>query len=197
MLKYLKIKNNLIHSTAVINWKRLIIGKNNIIGPYVVLGNKAQHPKNRSLGKIKIGNNNIFNEYCNIHLPTKLRKVTLIGNNNYFMNSSTIDHDCIIENKVVFSSNVILGGNVMVMNGAQLGIRTSVHQNQVIGSYTMIGMNSIITKKKIIEPGFVYYGKPLKKVKINKLSLKRNKITTKILNGEIKRFNKLLKKIND
>ena len=54
------------------------------------------------------------------------------------------------------AQSVILGGNVMVMNGAQLGIRTSVHQNQVIGSYSMIGMNSIITKKKI---GF--YNNPL------------------------------------
>ena len=45
MLNYLKKKGNLIHKTAIINWKKLIIGKNNIIGPYVVIGNFAQHPK--------------------------------------------------------------------------------------------------------------------------------------------------------
>lgn len=197
MLKYLKIRNNLIHPTAIIDWKNLIIGKNNKIGPYVVLGNEAQHPTKKSIGKIMIGNNNIFNEYCNIHLPTNLKKKTLIGNNNFFMNSTTIDHDCIIENRVILSSNVVLGGNVTVMNGAQLGIRTSVHQNQIIGSYAMIGMDSTITKKKIIEPGFVYYGKPLKKVKINKLGIKRNKLSVKKLKAEVKRFNKFCTIIYD
>jgi len=165
--------------------------KNNIIGPYVVIGNDAQHPRKKSYGKIKIGNNNTINEYCNIHLPTILNKVTFIGNNNYFMNSTTIDHDCHIENNVILSSNVILGGNVHIMNGAQLGIRTSVHQNKVIGSFSMIGMNSTITKTKVITPGYIYYGKPSKKIKINTLGLKRNKITKKKLSNEIKRFKKL------
>ena len=178
MLNYKKIKKNIVHPTAIIDWKNVIIGKNNIIGPYVVIGNHAQHPKQKSFGKIIIGNNNTFNEYCNVHLPTKLSLETLIGNNSYFMNSTTIDHDCVIEDDVILSSNVILGGNVHIMKGAQLGIRTSVHQNQIIGSYTMIGMNSVITKNKIIIPGYVYFGNTVKKRKKNTIGLKRNKINS-------------------
>ena len=147
MLKYLKIKNNLVHKTAVINWKKVKIGKNNVFGPYVVIGNNAQWPKKKSNGYIYIGNNNIFNEYCNVHLPTSLTKKTIIGNYNYFMNSTTIDHDCIIENNITLSSNVILGGNIHIMNNANIGIKSIIHQNQIIGSYTLIGMGSIITKK--------------------------------------------------
>jgi UDP-N-acetylglucosamine acyltransferase len=193
MLKYKLIKGNKIHSTAVVNWSKVILGKNNIIGPYVVLGNHAQHPKKKSFGKIKIGNNNTFNEYCNIHLPTKLSLQTIIGNNNYFMNSTTIDHDCTIEDNVILSSNVILGGNVYIMKGAQLGIKTTVHQNQTIGSYTMIGMNSVITKKKIIRPGYIFYGKSIKKIKKNLLGLKRNNINSDSLKKESIRFKMLLK----
>ena len=191
MLKYKKIKGNMIHSTAIINWENVILGKNNTVGPYVVIGNHAQHPKQKSYGKIKIGNNNTFNEYCNIHLPTKLSLETVIGNNNYFMNSTTVDHDCIIENDVILSSNVILGGNVYIMRGAQLGIKTTVHQNQIIGSYSMIGMNSVITKTKIILPGYIYYGNTVKKIKKNILGLKRNKINSDILKKENVRFVKL------
>jgi UDP-N-acetylglucosamine acyltransferase len=194
MLNYKKIKENIVHPTAIIDWKNVILGKNNIIGPYVVIGNHAQHPKQKSFGKITIGNNNTFNEYCNVHLPTKLSLETLIGNNNYFMNSTTIDHDCIIEDNVILSSNVILGGNVHIMKGAQLGIRTSVHQNQIIGSYTMIGMNSVITKNKTIIPGYVYFGNTVKKIKINTIGLKRNKINSNILKKENIRFMKLNKK---
>ena len=74
MLKYRKIKKNLVHETAIINWSELKIGVGNKIGPYVVIGNDAQHPNSNNKGKIIIGNNNVFNEYVNIHLPTKLKK---------------------------------------------------------------------------------------------------------------------------
>ena len=196
MLNYKKIKNNLVHITAVINWKKVKIGSGNKIGPYVVIGNDAQHPKKKSSGKIIIGNKNVFNEFVNIHLPTDLKKQTKIGNNNYFMNSSTIDHDCTIEDNIILSSNTILGVNVIIIKNAQLGIRTSVHQNQVIGSYSMIGMHSIITKKLKVEPGFIFYGKPAKKMKKNLLGIKRNKISSDILKKEYKRFI-LLKKLNE
>ena len=91
------------------------------------------------------------------------------------MNSSTIDHDCYIEDNVTLSSGVVLGGNVHLMKYSNLGIKTIVHQNQVIGSYTMIGMGTIITKKKIIKPGYIYYGKPAKLIKKIILLLKNLK----------------------
>lgn len=191
MLNYIKKKGNLIHKSAIINWKQLSMGKNNVIGPYVVIGNFAQHPKSKSSGIIEIGNNNFFNEYCNIHLPTKIRSKTIIGNNNYLMNSTTIDHDCVIEDNIVLSSNVILGGNVYIMEGAQLGMKVCVHQNQVIGSYSMIGMNSFITKKIKVIPGYKFYGKPAKKKTKNLLGLKRNKIDNLKLTHENNRFKKL------
>ena len=191
MLKYKKIKGNLVHKSAVINWNKINIGKGNIIGPYVVIGNKPQWPHKKNVGKVIIGNNNTFNEYCNIHLPTKLKKKTFIGDNNYFMNATTIDHDCYIENNTILSSNVVLGGNVYIMKFSQLGIKTIVHQNQIIGSYSMIGMGTIITKKIKIYPGYVYYGKPIKKIKKNLIGIKRNNVSIKILKNEKKRFLKL------
>ena len=194
MLKYKKIKKNLIHETAVINWARLSIGEGNKIGPYVVIGNDAQHPKKKSSGKIVIGNNNTFNEFSNIHLPTSLSNKTIIGNNNYFMNSSTVDHDCVIEDNVILSSHCILGGNVRIMKNAQLGIGTTVHQNQILGSYIMTGMRSIITKKLNVKPGYIYYGKPAKMIKKNTIGLRRNKITSDILKKEYKRFVNFKKK---
>lgn len=195
MLDYKKIKGNFIHKSAIINWTKLSIGKNNIIGPYVVIGNIAQHPKSKSSGKIIIGSNNIINEYCNIHLPTKIKKITFIGDDNFIMNSTTVDHDCTIENNVTISSGVTLGGNVYLMKGSQLGMRVSVHQNQIIGSYSMIGMNSFITKKTKILPGFTYFGKPAKKIKKNLLGLKRNKINKNKLDIEFARYQKISKNL--
>ena len=193
MHNFKKIKDNLIHKTAVINWKKIIIGKGNIIGPYVIIGNNAQHAKLKNNGIIRIGDNNVFNEFTNVHLPTNIKKITTIGNNNYFMNSTTIDHDCELENNIILSSNVTLGGNVYVMNNAQMGIKSSVHQNQIIGSYSMIGMHSFVTRKLLVAPGFIFYGKPAKKIKKNLIGLKRNNISVDIIKKETKRFNDLIK----
>jgi len=193
MHNFKKIKDNLIHKTAVINWKKIIIGKGNIIGPYVIIGNNAQHAKLKNNGIIKIGDNNVFNEFTNVHLPTNIKKITTIGNNNYFMNSTTIDHDCELENNIILSSNVTLGGNVYVMNNAQMGIKSSIHQNQIIGSYSMIGMHSFVTRKLLVTPGFIFYGKPAKKIKKNLIGLKRNNISVDIIKKETKRFNDLFK----
>ena len=193
MHNFKKIKDNLIHKTAVINWKKIIIGKGNIIGPYVIIGNNAQHAKLKNNGIIRIGDNNVFNEFTNVHLPTNIKKITAIGDNNYFMNSTTIDHDCKLENNIILSSNVTLGGNVYVMNNAQMGIKASVHQNQIIGSYSMIGMHSFVTRKLLVTPGFIFYGKPAKKIKKNLIGLKRNNISVDIIKKETKRFNDLIK----
>ena len=53
MLKFKKVKGNLIHKTAVINWKKIKIGKGNIIGPYVVIGNVPQWKNKKTVGKIE------------------------------------------------------------------------------------------------------------------------------------------------
>ena len=193
-MEFKKIKGNLVHKTAIIQWQKVKIGKNNVIGPYVVIGTDAQHTYEKSDGYIYIGNNNIIREFTTIHLPTKLKKKTTIGNNCIFMAMSHIAHDCIIENDVVFSNNVILGGNTFVMKKSQLGFNTIVHQNQVIGSFSMIGMGSIITKKIIIKPGFVYAGNPAKKIKFNTYGIKLKKIKKRDILKETQRFKEIIKK---
>ena len=52
----------------------------------------------------------------------------------------------------------------------------------------MIGMGTIITKKIKIFPGYVYYGKPIKKIKKNLIGIKRNNVSNKMLKNEKKRF---------
>ena len=193
MINFKRIKGNLVHKTSIINWDKVIIGKGNILGPNVIVGTEAQHPYERSSGKIFIGNNNVFREFTTIHLPTTIKKKTVIGDNCYFMTLSHIAHDCTVEDGVIFSNNVTLGGNTHVMKKSQLGFNTTVHQNQVIGSYAMIGMSSVITKKIKIMPGYIYAGNPAKKISINKVGIKKKKISKDDLKKEKKRFNSIIK----
>ena len=189
---YYEFLGNKVHRLALVNWDQVEVGTGNTFGPNCVIGQDAQHLAYETVGKVIIGNNNTFREFVCIDRPTSMTQKTVIGDNNYFMSGSIIHHDCEIENNVIICSNVSIAGNVTIMRGANLGMNASVHQFQVVGSYTMIGMNSCIIKKSKAFPGDKFAGSPIKKIGKNSIGLKRSQVTSRILESEIQRYLKLL-----
>lgn len=185
---YEVINGNIVHHTAQINWDRVNIGFGNKIGPFCVIGGEAQHRHYSSCGEISVGDCNIFHEHTSVSLPTKISKITKIQSRCVFMASTVVHHDCLIEDDVTVSSNVSLGGSVIVMRGANIGMNAAVHQFKIIGSYSIIGMNGCVVKGSQIRPGRKYAGVPVKDIGINSLALSRAKITDKLLQEERRRF---------
>ena len=196
-MEWKEIKGNKVHSTAIVNWEQLDIGTGNEIGPYVCIGTDAQHRNEMSVGKIVIGNDNIIREYCTLHLPTRHSKITSIGSNCYLMVQSNIAHDCVVEDNVTFSNNATLGGHVHIMRNAQIGYNVSIHQFQVIGSYCMIGMGTVIPRKKRILPGTKWVGNPARLIGKNEVGLKRAGISEKDLVIELEYYEKIQKGVYD
>lgn len=188
-----EIKGNLVHPSAIVYWDRISIGTGNIIYPYVCIGTDAQHLKQPSSGIIEIGDNNIFREHVTVNCATPISNLTKIGSNCYFMISSHIAHDCVIEDNVTMGNNTTLAGHVHVMNYAVLGLNCNIHQFQVIGSYSMLGMGTIVSAKRTIYPGKVYVGSNAKFAKENTIGLERNNITPEVLEKEKTRFENLYK----
>lgn len=191
MTGYKEINGNLVHETALIDWDNIKIGQGNKIGPYSIIGSEAQHMRESSTGIVEIGNNNVFFEYVNITRPTRYSKITKIGNNNFFMSNSMVHHDCVIEDNITLSNFCVLSGHVHLMKGCILGLNVNVHQFQVIGSYSMIGMGTVVIPKNKIFPGNTYVGTPAKILRKNKIGLERNGVSEEMLNFEIERFNNL------
>lgn len=189
------INGNKVHNTAIINWDRIKIGKGNIFYPYTVIGFESQHTYEKTYGNLLIGNNNIFREFCTVHLPTKKKKITKIGNNCLLMTMSHIGHDCTVEDNVILANNVNIAGNTYIMKNCQFGLNSIIHQDQVVGSFSMIGMGTIIGKKMVLKPGYIYVGSSPKGIIKNKVGLRRNKVTEKDLKSETKRFEKLIKDV--
>jgi UDP-N-acetylglucosamine acyltransferase len=194
-MEYINYKGNKIHKTALVNYQNLLIGKGNVIGAYCVIAGDAQHSKKKSSGKVVIGNNNVFREFFSIHRPVNKNGTTKIGNNSIFFSYIQINHDCILEDDVYMTGNCILGGHVYVMKGASFGFGVLVHPAKIIGSYSMLGMGCIVTKKQKIEPGKTYVGNPAQYIKNNDYGLKKRSISPKKIQNEIKRYNNLCKKI--
>ena len=193
---YKIIKGNYVHKKAIIDWDNITIGKENIFGPMAVIGSSAQHKYYESSGKIEIGNKNIFSEFSVVSRPTIMTKKTIIADGNYFMSNSVIHHDCKVENNTIVCSNVSVAGSVTLMNGVYLGQNSSVHQFQILGSYSILGMNSCVTKKTQIFPGRKYVGVPCRDIGENKIGLDRSKISKEYLDNELRRYEVLKEKMN-
>ena len=170
---------NDIHATAIIG-DRVTLGQNNVIGPYtvitgpttigdnniigshVVIGSQGQDTRNPRYDSsecvIEIGNNNIIREFTAVQKPA-YKEITRIGNKVYIMQSVHKPHDAILEDEVVVTPMCVVGGITHTLQGANIGLGSTMHQYTVIGQYSLVGMGSAVTKN--IRPFTVHVlGKP-------------------------------------
>ena len=122
----------------------LIIGNNNRFESHCTVGTRAEHTAHwHKDGRVVIGDDGTFRDHVSIHAATA-DGLTRIGNCVIILNKAYVAHDCVLEDGSTLSCGVKIGGNVHVMRDSNLGMGASVHQYQVIGSWSMIGMGSII-----------------------------------------------------
>jgi UDP-N-acetylglucosamine acyltransferase len=181
--------NNIVHPTAIIDSKAKL-GKNNFIGPfcyigpnvtigdgnrfeaYVSIGTAAEHRDffRAEPGAVVIGNDGVFREFVTINGST--HGLTQLGNNVTMLRGSHIGHDATIGDKVNLSCNVLIGGHSIISEGANLGLGAVVHQFRVIGAYSMVGMNSTVTRN--VPPFVIAFGSPCEGQKVNRVGLQRS-----------------------
>jgi len=168
-----------------------VIGDNNRFEAYCTIGTPAEHRDYfyNTTGSLSIGSNNIFREYSSVNIGSISK--TVIGNNVTLLTGAHVSHDCVLDDKVTLSHNVVLGGHSIVMEGVNLGIAAICHQYSVLGAYSMIGMGSVVTKSSNITPGNIYIGSPTKYLKQNIIGLERNNINNDALNELINQYIKL------
>ena len=129
-------------------------------------------------------------------MPTKKEFGTQIGDNNILMSSCHVGHDCIIGDNNVLCNNSAIAGHSRIMRGVTLALNSSIHQFRIIGSWSMIGMNSCVNKSVFVEPGNIFFGIPCKNMGKNIVGLRRHKITMDQLSKENEYFNQLIRDHN-
>ena len=122
------------------------IGTNNIFHSSCCIGDEPQDLKHKGMGKVIIGDNNIFREFVTIHLPTVVSGVTQVGSNCYFMANAHVAHDCIVSDNVILVNYVGLSGFSKIDKGAILSGYCGTHQFTRVGSYAMVGLHSKIAQ---------------------------------------------------
>ncbi len=153
-------KGNIIMEGAIIR-DGVEMGDNNFVGPYCIIGDDAEKKGwFGKPGKVCIGDNNRFTKQVTIDRGTE--KETIICNNIIMLKNAHVGHDAKIKDGVILSCNVLIGGHTVVGNNTNFGLGSVAHQRLIIPNSCMIGMNSTITKKTLMEPGKKYVGSPAK-----------------------------------
>jgi UDP-N-acetylglucosamine acyltransferase len=144
----------------------VILGNNNYIGPYCIIGEKPEKQGCWDrIGGVHIGSDNKFTKQVTIDSGTE--GPTLIGSNVIMLKNAHVGHDAVIEDRVILSCNVCIGGFTTVEEGCNFGLGAVAHQRIKIPIGCMIGMNSTVTKRSALVPNMKYAGSPVKVIGVN------------------------------
>jgi UDP-N-acetylglucosamine acyltransferase len=165
---------NFIHPTAIIG-DNVILGDNNYIGAYCIIGDPAEHKKywGQPKGKVIIGNGNMITGLVTIDAGTE--DPTIIGNSCFIMKHAHIGHDCNILDNVTISCGAKIGGHSVIKEYSNIGLNAVLHQFTIIEKGCMIGASAFI--KGLTDEFTKYAGVPARKIGKNEYS--RNLINPK------------------
>lgn len=125
----------------------LTIGCNNTFFSGCVIGEQPQHL--RYAGEptgTEIGDNNIFRENVTVHRGTTQAWTTRIGNNNFFMASAHVAHDCVVSNNCILVNGALLGGHSVLEDKVYLSGNSAVHQFVRVGRLALLSGVSATSK---------------------------------------------------
>lgn len=110
------------------------IGESNVLHPGVVIGDEPQDlAYSGGPRAVRIGDRNIFREGTTIHRGSETGEITIIGDDNFFMQNSHAAHDCRVGNSTIIAGGALLAGWV------EVGDRALVSGNCVVHQFTRIG----------------------------------------------------------
>ena len=122
----------------VIIGKNVKIGESNHFFANCVIGGMPQIlglKPDTEIGGLVTGDRNIFREQVTIHPSANKGKSTKVGNDNLLMIGVHIGHDCTLEDKIVMSNSVQIGGHCKIETGAWFSGLAGMHQFVTVGKW--------------------------------------------------------------
>jgi UDP-N-acetylglucosamine acyltransferase len=122
-------------------------GCHNEFGEHSVVGGAPQHAaRPQQVGRVVIGDHNVFREHVTIHRALKPEASTTIGSHNYLMAGAHCGHDVAFGSNGICANGAMLGGHVIVEDRAFVSGAVAVHQFCRIGRLAMVGGHARIVQ---------------------------------------------------
>lgn len=155
--------------------KGVRIGKGNRLYPNCVIGRCPQvlgFDSDSKMGRLVIGDRNVFREGVTVHPSRHADGETRVGNDNFIMVGAHLGHDCTVEDKIVMSNCVHIGGHCRIETGVWFSGMVGAHQFVTIGKWCFITGFAALTRD--VPPFLVVSGNyPLRVRGVNKRGLIR------------------------
>jgi len=136
-----------VHAHAIVDGDTTL-GSDNQVFPYASVGLPPQDLKyHGEPTRLEVGDRNAFREFVTVHRGTAGGGgLTRIGSDNLFMAYTHVAHDCRVGNRTIFANGATLAGHVEVMDYAQIGAFSGVHQFCRVGVHAFLGGYTVATK---------------------------------------------------
>lgn len=149
-----------------------MVGRGNKFFHGASIGNDPQDLKFQGeTTYLEIGDDNVFREFCTVHLAAGEGEKTRVGSNNLLMAYVHVAHNCTIHDRVIIANAVNIAGHVEIESFATIGGMTPIHQFVRIGAYSMVGGASRLPQD--VPPFVRVAGNPVEVCGINSIGLKR------------------------
>ena len=161
---------------AVINGPT-VIGADNHVFQFASIGDAPQDKKYRGEPtRLVIGDRNVFREYVTVNRGTAHDKgVTTVGDDNLFMATAHVAHDCVVGSNTVFANGAALAGHVEIGDWVIIGGLAAVHQFTRIGAHAFLSGGAMV--RRDVPPYVMVAGDPADPQGVNAEGLKRRGFT--------------------
>jgi len=151
----------------------LALGPDCVVGFSAALGHDPQvKGKSGPFGSARIGARNVFREFVQVHRSMSPEGETVIGDDNYFMATAHVAHDCRVGSDVVLCNGALLAGHVTVEDRVFFAGGAAIHQFSRVGTLAMIGGGAEVPSD--VPPyGLVAGGRPARLMGLNTIGLRR------------------------
>ncbi len=165
------------------------IGRDNQIHMGAVIGHEPQDLKfdRTCRSYLKVGDRNVFRDYCTVHRGTDPESATVIGNECFLMAAAHVGHNCVVGDRVILANAALLGGHVHVGDMAFVSGGAVVHQFTHMGRLSMLSGNGRVSMDV---PPFTLAAERNEVHALNLVGLRRAKIPAEAV-SELKRLFKL------
>lgn len=191
--KGVSIDSGSVLTNNVVIGANTVIGKNNEFYSHTAIGLTPQvlgRGVDSEAGGLVIGDSNVFREQVTVHKSMYPDSVTRIGSNSLFMVSVHIGHDCIVEDHVVLTNLVQLGGHCKLENGVWISGLVGVHQFVTVGQWSYVAGHSSVARD--VTPFVMLSGSyPTRIRSVNVRGLRRGGFTQEQQDAVSKAFVKL------
>lgn len=138
----------------------------------VILGNTPQDLKYRGeKTEVEIGAGSRLREYVTVNRGTAAFGRTVIGKNTLVMAYTHVAHDCVLGDQVIVANGVQMGGHVRIGDAAVVSGMTGIHQFVTIGPGAFIGGGLRVDKD--ILPFSKAMGEPLRWAGLNEIGFSK------------------------